>query len=113
MPVVAVEPASSPVITPARARLPRHPGIGAGFVPENLHPGSYDRVMAVCEEDAVAATRRLAREEGLLVGISSGANCHAALVVARELGPGKVVATVFSDTGERYLTTDLFRGAGI
>ena len=111
--VVAVEPASSPVIAGGAPGFHGIQGIGAGFVPENLHPGSYDRVMAVCEEDAVAATRRLAREEGLLVGISSGANCHAALAVARELGPGKVVATVFSDTGERYLTTDLFRGAGI
>ena len=70
-------------------------------------------ILADRDEDAFATARRLAREEGLLVGISSGANCHAALAVAAELGPGAVVATVFCDTGERYLTTDLFRGEGI
>jgi cysteine synthase A len=111
--VVAVEPARSPVIGGGEAGFHGIQGIGAGFVPENLHPGSYDRVMAVHDEDAAATTRALARDEGLLVGISSGANCHAALAVARELGPGAVVATVFCDAGERYLTTDLFRGEGI
>ncbi len=111
--VVAVEPARSPVLSGGEPGYHGIQGIGAGFVPENLHPGSYDRVLAVRDEDAAAQTRALARQEGLLVGISSGANCWAAIELARELGPGKVVATVFCDTGERYLTTDLFRGAGI
>jgi cysteine synthase A len=111
--VVAVEPARSPVISGGEAGFHGIQGIGAGFVPDNLRPGSYDRVMAVDDQDARAATRRLARDEGLLVGISSGANFHAALEIARELGPGRIVATVFCDTGERYLTTDLFRGEGI
>jgi cysteine synthase len=111
--VVAVEPARSPVLSGGEAGYHGIQGIGAGFVPENLHRDSYDRILRVSDEDAVATTRRLAREEGLLVGISSGSNCHAALEVACELGPGKVVATVFCDTGERYLTTDLFRGEGI
>ena len=111
--VVAVEPARSPVLSGGEPGYHGIQGIGAGFVPENLHPGSYDRVLAVRDEDAAAQTRALARQEGLLVGISSGANCWAAIELARELGPGKVLATVFCDTGERYLTTDLFRGAGI
>ena len=69
--------------------------------------------MPVSDEDATLYARRLAREEGLLVGISSGAACCAALQVARRLGAGKVVATIFCDTGERYLTTDLFQAEGI
>jgi cysteine synthase A len=73
----------------------------------------YDEIIGVSDEDATLHSRRLAREEGLLVGISSGAACHAALQIAKRLGRGKVVATVFSDTGERYLTTDLFRAEGI
>jgi cysteine synthase A len=67
----------------------------------------------VSDEDAAAVSRRLAREEGVLVGISSGANCCAALQIARRLGPGKIVVVVFCDTGERYLTTDLFQAEGI
>lgn len=111
--VVAVEPARSPVLSGGEAGYHGIQGIGAGFIPKNLLAGSYDRIVAVDDADATAATRRLAREEGLLVGISSGANYHAALAMAQELGAGKVVATVFCDTGERYLTTDLFRGEGI
>ena len=65
------------------------------------------------DEDAVRVTRRLAREEGMLLGISSGANFWAALDVAKRLGPGKVVLTVFCDTGERYLTTEVFQAEGI
>ena len=107
--VVAVEPASSAVLSGGKPGFHKIQGIGAGFVPENLDPRSFDRVLAVTDDDAAAHTRRLARQEGLLVGISSGANCAAALQVARELTPDAVVLTVFCDTGERYLTTDLFR----
>jgi cysteine synthase A len=111
--VVAVEPARSPVLSGGEPGYHQIQGIGAGFVPENLDPGAYDRVLRVEDDDAAQTARRIAREEGLLVGISSGANCFAAVEIGRELGPGKVVVTVFCDTGERYLTTDLFRAAGI
>jgi cysteine synthase A len=111
--VYAVEPASSPVLSGGEQGYHRIQGIGAGFVPEVLNTAVYDEVITVTDEEAALCTRRLAKEEGILVGISSGANCAAALRVARGLGEGKVVVTVFSDTGERYLTTDLFQGEGI
>jgi cysteine synthase A len=111
--VVAVEPERSPVLSGGEPGYHSIQGIGAGFVPEILDPESYDEVMRVSDENAAATARRIAREEGLLVGISSGANCWAAIEVARRLGAGKTVVTVFCDTGERYLTTDLFRAAGI
>ena len=106
--VVAVEPASSAVLSGGKPGFHKIQGIGAGFVPENLDPSAFDRVLTVSDADASAHARRLAREEGLLVGISSGANCAAAIEVARELDAACVVLTVFCDTGERYLTTDLF-----
>lgn len=111
--IVAVEPKNSPVLSGGEAGFHKIQGIGAGFVPKNLDTHVYDEVIAVSDEDATNYSRRLAREEGILVGISSGANCCAALEVAKRLGRGKVVVVVFCDTGERYLTTDLFQAEGI
>ncbi|HEY6419184.1 MAG TPA: cysteine synthase A [Candidatus Binataceae bacterium] len=111
--IVAVEPKNSPVLSGGEAGFHKIQGIGAGFVPKNLDTHVYDEVIAVSDEDATQYSRRLAREEGILVGISSGANCCAALEVAKRLGPGKIVVVVFCDTGERYLTTDLFQAEGI
>ncbi|MCA9771680.1 MAG: pyridoxal-phosphate dependent enzyme, partial [Myxococcales bacterium] len=83
-------------------------GIGAGFVPDVLNTKIYDRVIKVTNDDAIATARDLARKEGLLVGISAGANVFAALQVAKELGKGKKVVTIGCDTGERYLSMGIF-----
>jgi cysteine synthase A len=111
--VVAVEPTNSPVLSGGEAGFHKIQGIGAGFVPKNLDTNAYNEIVKVSDEDAAEFSRRLARQEGILVGISSGANCWAALQIAQRLGKGKVVAVVFCDTGERYLTTDLFQAEGI
>jgi cysteine synthase A len=102
--VVAVEPARSPVLSGGRARPHAIQGIGASFVPGVLNRQMLDRIVTVRDEDALAWARRLAREEGLLVGISAGAAAFAACAVAAELAPAQVVVTVLPDTGERYLS---------
>ncbi len=111
---IAVEPADSQVITQTLQGLPIKPGphkiqgTGAGFIPENLNLDIIDDVVTVTNEDAIATARRLAREEGLLVGISSGANVWAALqVAARPENAGKLIVTIGCSTGERYLSTAL------
>jgi cysteine synthase A len=110
--IVAVEPASSPVLSGENPGPHRIQGIGAGFVPDVLNAEVIDQIIAVQDEQAVETARRLAREEGLLVGISSGAAAFAALQVARELGKGKTVVVLFPDTGERYSGTGLWANAG-
>ena len=102
--VIAVEPARSPVLSGGRARPHAIQGIGASFVPGVLNRQVLDRIMTVRDEDALAWARRLAREEGLLVGVSAGAAAFAACVVAAELEPAQLVVTVLPDTGERYLS---------
>ncbi len=106
--IAAVEPADSPVLSGGQPGPHKIQGIGAGFIPDVLNQAVYGDIIRVGNEDAYAMTRRLGREEGLLVGISSGANVFAALQVARELGPGKNVVTILCDTGERYLSTGVF-----
>ena len=110
--VVALEPASSPALTAGRGGAHRVEGIGTGSVPPHMTDRPYDEARAIEESDAREVARRLAREEGLLVGTSTGLNVAAAIQIARELGPGKVVATVAVDTGLKYLAGDLFDAAG-
>ncbi|HTI35121.1 MAG TPA: cysteine synthase A [Miltoncostaea sp.] len=106
---VAVEPSDSPVLSGGTPGPHKIQGIGAGFVPGVLNTSIYDEVLTVDADDAFAMARRLAREEGILVGISAGANVHAAVEVARRPeNAGKVIVTFLCDTGERYLTTPLF-----
>lgn len=104
--VVAVEPSACAVLSGGPPGPTRIQGLGAGFVPPVLDRSAYDRVIAISDEEAWETKERLARLEGLLVGISSGAAAAAALRVARELGEGRLVATVFPDTGERYFSMD-------
>jgi cysteine synthase A len=105
--VVGVEPARSPVLQGGRFHPHAIQGIGASFVPALLDRSVVDRLVTVEDREATTTAGRLAREEGLLVGISSGANVVAAGRIAAELGPGKTVVTVLCDTGERYLSVEL------
>lgn len=105
--VIAVEPARSPVLQGGKPGITAIQGIGAGFVPGVLNKSVYDEVIGVKDEDALAMMARLTREEGLLVGISAGANVVGALQVAKKLGAGKRVVTMLCDTGERYLSVNV------
>ena len=106
--IYAVEPADSPVLSGGQPGPHPIQGIGVGFVPVILDIRVYDEIIKVTQDVAVETTRRLAREEGILVGISSGAACWAALQVAKQLGKGSRVVTVLPDVGERYLTMGIF-----
>ena len=107
--VVAVEPASSPVLSEGRSGPHKIQGIGAGFVPDTLNTAVYDEIIAVENEDAFAIGREVARTDGILVGISSGAALYAATQLAkRPENKGKVIVALLPDTGDRYLSTPLF-----
>jgi cysteine synthase A len=105
--VVAVEPARSQVLAGGKAGLHAIQGIGASFVPGVLNREVYDELVAVKDEDAIETAKTLTRTEGLLVGISAGANVFASLRIAKRLGEGKRVVTVLPDTGERYLSVNM------
>ena len=106
--VYAVEPARSAVINGHERGQHKFQGMGPGFIPGNLDVDLLDGAMMAWEEDAFPLVRRLAREEGIFVGMSSGATIWAALEKARDLGPGKVVVCIAADTGARYMSTELF-----
>ncbi len=106
--IVAVEPKNSPVLSKGKSGAHKIQGIGAGFVPKVLNRDIIDNIITVDEQDAFETSRRLAREEGLLVGISSGANVFAAKKAALNAKKGSVIVTILCDTGERYLSTELF-----
>jgi cysteine synthase A len=105
--VIAVEPARSPILSGGRAGMHGIQGIGASFVPGVLDREVYEEVIRIEDREATAMARRLTREEGLLVGISSGANVAASLKVGARLGEGKTVVTILCDTGERYLSVSM------
>lgn len=107
--IIAVEPDSSPVLSGGKAGFNKIQGIGAGFVPKVLDTKLYNEVIAVSFEDSIEASRELAKKEGLLVGISSGANVYATIKVAnRAENKGKTIVTILCDTGERYLSSGIY-----
>lgn len=107
--IVAVEPLSSPVLSGGNPGAHKIQGIGAGFIPDILNTKIYDEIIQVTNEDAIETSRALANEEGLLVGISSGANVYvASLIAARPENKDKTIVTILCDTGERYLSTVLY-----
>jgi cysteine synthase len=106
--VVALEPASAAVISTGRPGAHHVEGVGVGFVPPLLTPGSYDEARGIDETEARQMARRLAREEGIFAGVSTGMNVVGALQLAREFGAGHTVATVACDSGLKYLNGNLF-----
>jgi len=108
--IIAVEPANSPILSGGKPGQHKIQGIGEGFIPELLKANLdlIDEIIIVTDDEAIDTTRRLAKEEGILAGISSGANMSAALKVAKKLSKGKTVVTIFPDRGERYLSNDVF-----
>ncbi len=110
--IYAVEPTDSPVLSGGKPGPHKLQGLGAGFIPDTLNTDIYDEVIQINAEEAFEASRRAAREEGILGGISSGAAISAALKVAKELGKGKKVLAIIPDNGERYLSTPLYQYEG-
>ena len=106
--IVAVEPSDSPVLSGGEPGPHKIQGIGAGFVPDVLNTEIYSRIITVSNEEAMQSARDLARDDGIFVGISAGANVFAARQVAAQLSPEQNVVTILCDTGERYLTTNIF-----
>ena len=107
--IIAVEPKDSPVLSGGKPGPHKIQGIGAGFIPDVLNTTLYNEVITVSNDDAIAAAKALAKTEGLLVGISAGANVHAAsIIAARAENKGKTIVTILCDTAERYLSTPLF-----
>ena len=106
--IVAVEPTTSAVLSGGEPGPHKIQGIGAGFIPKVLNRAIIDRIITVTDDEAYRTAKLLAKEEGLLVGISSGANVIAAMRVAKSLGPGKQVVTVLPDTGERYISIEKY-----
>ena len=102
--IIAVEPADSPVLSGGEAAPHRIQGIGAGFIPQVLNMDIIDSIITVTDENAYSIAKRLAKEEGLFMGISAGAAAYAALTIAQELGAGKTVVVILPDTGERYFS---------
>ena len=107
--IIAVEPKSSPVLSGGAPGAHKIQGIGAGFIPDILNTNIYDEIVQVTNENAIETSRALAKEEGLLVGISAGANAYvASLVASRPENKDKTIVTILCDTGERYLSTVLY-----
>lgn len=108
MVIWAVEPEHAAILSGGSIGTHLQMGIGDGLIPENLNTEIYEEVCVITDEEALEMSRRLARDEGLICGISSGSNVAAAVRLARKLGPGKTVVTILPDTGERYFSTELF-----